>query len=201
MVITRNRLVTSAALVALFALAPRPAQADWLITPFVGANTGGDTVRARPDFGLSAAWMGAGIIGWEFDAGWTPGFFDTGADDKNTLINKSSLATYMVNVILGAPVGGQKGPGARPYLSAGLGAIHTMQQSDLGLVDQSKTDFAWNVGGGAAGFFSDNVGLRGDVRFFQNAKNELKDVALLPDEGRFGFWRITAGVVFRFGGQ
>ena len=66
---------------------------------------------------------------------------------------------------------------------------------------RSNTDFGWNVGGGAMGFFSDHVGIRGDVRFLQSVKNDLKDNALFTNTGRFGFWRVTGGVVFRFRGM
>jgi opacity protein-like surface antigen len=196
---TIRRLVLVGALLAV--MAPAEARADWLLTPFVGANVGGDTVKTQTNFGGSAAWMGKGVIGWEFDAGWAPDFFDTGANTSSTLINKTSVSTYMFNVILGAPVGGQSGMGVRPYASAGIGAIHSKAGSDLGLVDVSNTDFGWNVGGGAMGFFSDHVGIRGDVRFLQSVKNDLKDNALFTNTGRFGFWRVTGGVVFRFRGM
>jgi len=51
------------------------------------------------------------------------------------------------------------------------------------------------------GFFSDHFGVRGDVRFLQSVKNDLKDNALFTNTGRFGFWRVTGGVVFRFRGM
>jgi opacity protein-like surface antigen len=199
MLMTIRRLVLVAALLAV--MAPAEARADWLLTPFVGANVGGDTVKTQTNFGASAAWMGKGVIGGEFDAGWAPDFFDTGANTPSTLINKTSVSTYMFNVILGAPVGGQSGMGVRPYASAGIGAIHSKAGSDLGLVDISNTVLGWNVGGGAMGFFSDHFGVRGDVRFLQSVKNDLKDNALFTDTGRFSFWRVTGGVVFRFHGM
>jgi len=185
----------------LAVMAPAEARADWVLTPFVGANVGGDTVQTQTNFGASAAWMGKGVIGGEFDAGWAPDFFDTGANTSSTLINKTSVSTYMFNVILGAPVGGQSGMGVRPYASAGIGAIHSKAGSDLGLVNISNTDFGWNVGGGAMGFFSDHFGVRGDVRFLQSVKNDLKGNALFTDTGRFSFWRVTGGFVFRFHGM
>ncbi len=60
--------------------APSKASADWLLTPFVGWNFGGsadfltdgdgdfdDEFEQRANFGVSLAWMGAGIIGFEAD--------------------------------------------------------------------------------------------------------------------------------------
>jgi outer membrane protein with beta-barrel domain len=196
-----KQFVTTLAVIGLLGAVPTTARADWLFTPFVGANTGGDTVKSRTNFGISAAWIGRGIIGGEFDAGWAPDFFDTGADAKNTLINDTSLSTYMFNVIVGAPVGGQSGIGIRPYGSAGIGAIHWKVGSNLGLVDVSNTKFGWNLGGGAIGFFSDHVGVRGDARFFQAADNALANNAIITDAGRLHFWRVTGAVVFRFGAE
>ncbi len=193
----RLRRLIFAAAIAL-AMLPGAAQADWLFTPFVGGNLGGDTVETQPNFGISAGWMGAGKIGFEFDAGWAPDFFDTGNEDAAGLVSNSSVGTYMFNVILGAPVGGQ-GAGARPYASAGLGAIMTRVESDLGLIDVKETDFGWNVGGGVMGFFSNSVGFRGDIRYLGNAQNELEDNPFTEDLDRFGFWRLTGGLVLRFG--
>lgn len=174
------------------------ARADWLFTPYVGGNMGGDTVDPRANFGVSAAWMGAGVIGFEFDAAWAPDFFDTGNEDAAGLVSDSSVGTYMFNVVVGVPVGGQDGMGVRPYGSAGIGALQTRVESDLGLVDTSETDFGWNVGGGVMGFVSDNFGLRGDLRYFASTQNSFEDGPLTQDIDRFGFWRLTGGVVFRF---
>jgi opacity protein-like surface antigen len=111
------------------------------------------------------------------------------------------VSTYMFNVILGAPVSGTSGRSVRPYGSAGIGAIHTRVGSDLGLVDVSNTDFGWNAGAGTMGFFSPHVGVQGDVRYFQSLQNDLKDSTVLVDVGRFRFWRVTGGIVIRFGAQ
>ena len=194
----RFRRVIPATLVALL-LIPSVARADWLFTPYIGGNMGGDTIDTQANFGVSAAWMGAGAFGFEFDAGWAPDFFDTGNDDAASLVSDSAVGTYMFNVVVGVPVGGQEGMGVRPYGSAGIGAIQTRVESDLGFVDSDETDFGWNVGGGVMGFFSDNVGLRGDVRYFGSAQNNLEDGPLTEDIERFRFWRLTGGVVLRFG--
>jgi hypothetical protein len=181
-------------------LAPAPAGADWLVTPFAGGNFGGSTVHSQTNFGASAGWMGWGAAGIEFDAGWAPNFFDSGNESLSALISDSSVSTYMFNFIAGVPVGGQAGMGVRPYGSIGAGAIHTRVKSDLGLVDVKNTDAAWNVGGGVMGFMSNHVGLRGDLRYFKHFNNDLADAeAVVGDTSRFGFWRLTGGVVFRFG--
>ena len=194
----RRNTCMSAVFTALL-LWSTPARADWLFTPFIGGNIGGDTVQSQTNFGVSAAFMGAGAIGFEFDASWTPDFFDTGVDAPFQLVTDSRVSTYMFNAIVGAPVGGQSGAGARPYGSVGVGWIQSKVESELGLVDIDSTEFGWNVGGGVMGFFNDNIGARGDVRYFKSMQNDLESVPATMDMGRFGFWRVTGGVVLRWG--
>ena len=99
---------------------------------------------------------------------------------------------------VGAPFGGQTGGGIRPYASGGLGLIKTRIDDPDDLFELNSTDWGLNVGGGVAGFFSDNIGLQGDVRYFRslgdNEPDDEFDLAL----GSFSFWRGTVGLVFRF---
>ena len=168
----------------LVAMLPATATADWLLTPYVGGNMGGDTIESQANFGVSAAWMGAGAFGFEFDAGWVPDFFDTGNDDAAALVSESSIGSYMFNVMVGVPVGGQEGLGLRPYGSGGLGAIQTRVESDLGLVDSDESNLGWNLGGGVMGFLTDKVGLRGDIRYFGSAERDLEDGPLTEEIDR-----------------
>src|SRR5262245_55425332 len=97
----------------LIALMPGRASADWLLTPFGGANFGGNTGDKKFDVGASLAFMGAGVVGAEVDFGFSQDFFDQG---NQKLVSSSHLTTLMGDVIVGIPVGGQRGPGVRPYI-------------------------------------------------------------------------------------
>jgi hypothetical protein len=55
-----------------------------------------------------------------------------------------------------------------------------------------------NIGGGAHVFFTDNVGIRGDLRYFRGLQGGDDD-GLDLDLEDFDFWRGTVGVTFRFG--
>ena len=50
---------------------------------------------------------------------------------------------------------------------------------------------------GIMGFFSDNVGMRGDIRYFRAVNNDDDDSIDLSLDS-FKFWRGTVGVTFRF---
>ena len=187
-----------------------PASADWLLTPYLGltfgksANFGDvgdleDNFEKRMTFGLSAAWMGAGIIGFEADFGSTPNFFQTTGGSANFEFGDSNVTTLMGNVVLAAPIGGTTGKGFRPYGSAGVGLLRTNVSTDGLFDDLSQNELGFNIGGGAHVFFADNIGLRGDVRYFrglQKGDDDGRDLDLKD----FSFWRGTLGVTFRFGG-
>jgi hypothetical protein len=91
------------------------------------------------------------------------------------------------------------GRSVRPYGSGGLSILRSRVDAleDLRI---SNTDFGFNVGAGVMGFFSDTVGLRGDVRYYRNLQDPDEDDEFDVSVGDFDFWRATLGLVFRFGG-
>ncbi|MGE0864485.1 MAG: outer membrane beta-barrel protein [Vicinamibacterales bacterium] len=201
--------------------AARPASADWLFTPYLGVVFGGaantfdindldDEFEQRLNFGGSLAWMGNGIVGFEVDYGVAPNFFQfKGPEDDIELLDfDSSMQTLMANLTLGAPIGGTTGPGIRPYASGGLGLMRSNLSSPTDLFDDLSTnELGVNVGGGVHVFFSDNVGLRGDVRYFRGLQQQDDDDPVEDDDfidedfglEDFDFWRATLGITFRFG--
>jgi opacity protein-like surface antigen len=185
------------------------ASADWLFTPFIGTafSVGadfGDTFDGALEFerrftyGASLGYMGAGVIGFEFDFGYSPNFFETIVDDDDfTFADDSNVTTLMANVIIGIPLGGQTGFGIRPYAVGGVGLLRThVEGAGLFFEDLDSNDFGFNIGGGINLFFTDNVGVRGDVRYFRAFAGE--DDELDFDLSDFDFWRATAGVTFRW---
>lgn len=190
--------MTRAILLALAALvfaAPAPARADWLFTPFVGANFGGDTIDTSAAYGASFGFMGAGIFGLEAEFSYAPNFY------QNEPTFDGNVTSLMGNVIIGAPIGGGGGS-VRPYVSGGLGLLRSRVDDASGFFDNiSNNSLGMNVGGGVMGFFTDHVGLRGDIRYFRSLQDagdnegvDLGDVRL----GKFDFWRGSVGVAFRF---
>jgi hypothetical protein len=146
----RFRHMCAAAVVAICSLAatPRAASADWLLTPFAGVTFGGDTTDGQhATFGGSFAYMGQGAIGFEVDFGYAPEFFS--ADDNGIdLFSDANVTTAMANIIVGIPIGGTSGGGARPYVSGGAGLIRTHISDAEDFFDVSNNDFGVNVGAG-----------------------------------------------------
>lgn len=179
-------------------LAPGTARADWLFTPSIGPSFGGSmNGREALTWGASIGWMGAGVFGWEADFSYTPEFFEA-EDNDIDFFDTDNVTSFMFNGVLGVPIGGQLGPGFRPYAAAGLGLMQIRVEDASQLFDIDSNEFGFNVGGGAIGFFSDHVGLRGDIRYFRQITEADQEDSFDLDLGDLDFWRATAGVTFRW---
>jgi len=182
-----RRHITAA--VFLICVTATTARADWLLTPYLGVTFGGDTPKQQVNYGLSAAFLGNGILGLELDAAVTPNFFE--ADD----VEDSNVSTFMANLMVAAP---SSTPGIRPYASGGVGIIRSKATSVGNFFDLSENSFGVNVGAGVIGQFTDRVGLRGDLRYFRSIQDSEGGDDIDIDFGGFNFWRGTLGVTFRF---
>jgi opacity protein-like surface antigen len=179
---------------------PAQARADWIFTPFIGSNLhqdddtlGVDTKNGTVNFGASLAWMGAGVFGVELDFGYAPNFFE----QENASTFDGNVTTLMGNLIVGIPIGGQTGGGVRPYVSGGVGLIKSRLDDVDDFFDVDESSFGINAGGGLMIFFTDGVGIRGDLRYFRSFNN-IDENDLDLSLGSFDFWRASAGVSFRF---
>ena len=173
----RKLLVASSFVILGVLASPTKASADWLFTPFVGTvfngaadfDDGFDSdfeFERRFTWGASLGFMGAGAIGWEVDFGYSPNFFQTTSDDGFDFASDSNVTTFM-----------------------GVTDVDDF-------FDIDKNSWGFDVGGGLLIFFADNVGIRGDVRYFRSfsADEDELDFDLLD----LDFWRATAGVTFRW---
>ena len=189
--VIKSLILASAAAVVL---APMQARADGFVTPWVGSAFGSNIKNGQTTVGVSAGGMGAGIIGGEADFGWSPSFFGTKSDfGNNTVMN------LMGNLIIGVPIGGQHGAGIRPYVVGGAGLIRSqIDGGTIARVSSSNNMFGWDAGGGVMGYFSDHVGLRGDVRYLRAISDLTTNVSSIDFNGdKLHFWRATVGVTFR----
>lgn len=203
----RKFLLTTVAVTIISGGMPAAASADWLFTPFVGMNWGGaatfgdvgdfgDEFEKRGTYGASLTYVGDGAMGFEIDFGWAPNFFENTAGETDFDFGENNVTTFMANLTLG---GGRSGEGVRPYLTGGAGLIKIRATHAGDLFDVQSTDWGFNLGAGIAGFFSDNAGLRMDLRYFRSLKDDEPgdddlDVALSD----FRFWRGSLGLVIRF---
>jgi hypothetical protein len=175
--------------------APSPAHAEGFVSPWAGVNfsgSDGSGQEGKQAYGINAGYMGGGIIGVEGSFGWAPNFFGD-SDLSNRELD------YMANLIVGIPIGGTRGAGIRPFVTGGLGGIHTQIEAPGN--DYSNTDFGYNLGAGVMGYFSTHIGVRADVRFLRSINSDdnvdLGDGLDDFDLGGFHFWRATFGIVIK----
>jgi opacity protein-like surface antigen len=182
-------------------VSPAAARADGMIVPFLGINFGGksgnelsDAVDSeRFDWGVSLAYMGAGFLGLEADIARSPDFFG------KTDLGGSSVLTATGNLLIGIPIGGQKGVGIRPYALVGLGVIRSKVDAFGDVLSLDNSEAAWDFGGGAMFFFGNHVGLRGDLRYFRTfGKVDFDLIDVLERPRRLDFARASAGLILRF---
>lgn len=191
-----RKILLSSLFLTLIAAVPAAAQTTGgLATPFIGVVTDTPIDENRTVYGGAVGATGR-VLGFEVDFGYAPNFYEV-EDDFGELGSAGSVATVMGNLLIGAPLGK-----VRPYGTVGVG----LMRSNLELFDffdnVSRNDFGINYGGGVMVFFTDNIGVRGDVRQFRSLQNDDVDDNF-PDPGDFDladfkFWRATAGVTFRF---
>jgi opacity protein-like surface antigen len=187
-----RRAIKALVVASVFALlfAPATARAEGYVSPFAGVHFGNDQLEKNFAWGVDAGWMGAGVIGGEIDFGYGPDAFGETVDNH--------VLDVMGNLIIGVPVGGTRGPGIRPYVTGGLGMIQSKISGVGSIPDFDQKDFGFNLGAGAMGFFSDHVGLRGDVRYFRTINSDdSADDDFDFDLGSFDFWRASVGLVIR----
>jgi opacity protein-like surface antigen len=193
-----NRMLVLSVATAACLLTPLPARADGLITPFIGADFGGDAGNCEGvtpcsskqlAYGVGLGFMVGGVVGFEGEFAYAPHFFGEGGARAD-----NHLLTVMANVIAGVPLGP-----VRPYVVGGVGVINTdISQSTVGLYNAyTNNSFAVNFGGGLMILFSTHVGVRGDLRYLRTLQNiEFPQFGF--DNKSLQFGRGSFGVVLRF---
>lgn len=172
----------------------RDAQAQGFISPFIGYNFGGDSgcldlqdcEDKKVNWGVAFGAMG-NVAGFEAEFSYSDDFFG-----KIPGVS-SSLLTLMGNFMIVPRIGP-----IRPYALIGVGLMKTRADfTGFGLLETSNNDFGWDVGGGVMGFFGENVGIRGDIRYFHSFQN-LELLGFTIDGTKLDFGRVSGAVVFKF---
>jgi opacity protein-like surface antigen len=192
---TRSAFATCALtlLLSLASASPAPAQNNF-VSPFIGFDFGGDSgcpeildcEDKNVNWGVGVGSLGS-VFGAEFEFAYMPSFFG------ETPGVSSSVLTLMGNAML-AP---KFGP-VQPYGLAGLGLIKTNTELTLpAFLESSNNHFGWDVGGGLMIFFSQHVGIRGDIRYF-HAFQDLEVLGITLGDTKLDFGRASAAAVFKF---
>ena len=180
------------------------AQADFLITPFVGSAFGGRTTVLDLDFGAasskhwtfgaSAAWLSDRVLGVEGDVATVPGFFQNSRGTD--LVLGSRVTTLTGSIIAALPLSVTR-ESLRPYLIGGLGLMHASGEDLINLNESLPGSWlGLQLGAGAIGLLSQRAGVRFDLR---HSRALSRDLTLRGERtSKLSFWRATVGVTLRY---
>jgi hypothetical protein len=183
---------------------PATARADFFMVPFAGIKFGGSTSIADFELaagekkfvlGIAARWTSNGIVGYEAEFGNIAGYFSNEEIAAITpLVKPGSYVNDLTgSVVLSLPPA-FTGGGLRPYAVIGGGLIHARTEDIIEVVLVRRTVPAINLGIGAVGMFTNNVGVRFDVR-------HLRSLSTDPPTGGVGhhiaYSRFTIGLLLR----
>ena len=182
---------------ALVVLATHDAVAQGFIAPFVGTTLTSPSDRGsstKPGFGVAFGALG-GFAGFETEIAFYPEVVDNTANG----IAKSRVISISGGTLLGPNLGR-----AKPYVAFGAGNLNLNVTGLASVVVPSPESisnnyFTFNAGGGVMGFFTEHVGVRGDLRYFKAFGIKLED---LQNAGiqldKFNFWRASFGLAVKF---
>jgi hypothetical protein len=156
-----------------------------MVTGQIGGIQGGDVRGRGVTPSMSLAILEINGLGAELDIGHARSF-------DSERFAESGVTTVAVNVI-----GMWPHPMYKPYALGGVGVMRVRASVFEGVEVASRTDLAFDAGGGFLVLFNDTVGVRADLRYFRYFQR-FSDVPLL-DNGFFDYWRTSVGVTLSWG--
>ncbi len=188
----------------MLAASATPARAqDIFAVPYAGVKFGGDTSivdlevstgRRKFTMGGSIVMLGSGVLGYEADFGYVPGYFKN--EDSLPLIKPGSYAVDLTAaVIVALPDSVMRG-GLRPYAVLGVGLISAQAADSLEIFLVRRTVPAFKIGVGAqALLLTNNVGIRFDLRHVRSFTGD--DGSLARVGRRISYSRFIIGLLLR----
>ena len=170
--------VASVLLVAL----PRAARADFFVIPFAGMKFGGSTSivdlelaagKKKLVLGVAALKIDNRVIGFEAEFGNIAGYF--GNEElaaERPLVKPGSYVNDLTGSLVFSLPPGATGGGLRPYAVVGGGLIHAETLDYLEVLQVRRTVPAINLGVGAIGLITPNVGVRFDLRHLRSLSSD-----------------------------
>jgi hypothetical protein len=183
--------------ITVLVLTARGSAAQGFISPFIGTTLTAPTEvgsHTKAGWGVDFGALGK-IVGAETEIAWYPEIIDIAAN----AIDKSKVISFSGDMLIGPTMGAVK-----PYFAIGAGNLHLNVTGLSTVVVPNPTEisnnyFTGNLGGGVFVFFTKNLGVRGDLRYFKAYGFDLGDLqgaGLVLDN--FNFWRGSIAFAAKF---
>ena len=191
-----KRFTIIATVVLLLGVAHEGA-AQVFINPFVGTTLSSPSTSgssSKVGFGAALGHVGT-IMGFESEFAYYPEVLENSANN----LAKNKVLTFSGNTLIGPTIGPVK-----VYGAGGFGDLHLNVTSVSSVLNPSPASvstnyFTINAGGGLMVFFTEHLGIRGDLRYYRALGFKVDDVqatGLTLD--RFDFWRASIGLAAKF---
>jgi opacity protein-like surface antigen len=183
---------------AIVGLIPGTASAQWTLRPFAGVNLGAEhdfvdlddaAGRAQPTFGGAAGWESFGALGLEAELATSPKFLK----GASGLIESGRVDTFFANANWRF---GDATARFRPFVTGGIGAARVSLDDVLDAFTSTSNLLAANAGAGIIVAASTRSRVVADVRYIRSQYGDTTPAGL--GEAHVAWWRISAGVSFRF---
>ena len=187
--------------ILLLTALPGSARAEFFIVPFAGMKFGGDTSivdlelaagKKKLALGIAGRFVDEGVLGYEVEFGNVAGYFSSG--EPPAVVKGGSYVNDLTGSLILSLPPGVTGGGLRPYFVIGGGLIHAASEDFADIFIVRRTVAAINFGVGATGMFTNNVGVRFDVRHLRSLTSD-------PPSGGVGhsisYSRFTIGLLLR----
>jgi Outer membrane protein beta-barrel domain len=196
----RSFLASAALAIGSFLLFPSAAHAQAYVAPSLGVVFANPSAQGRADLVVDAGGVPRNApLGAELDVMYAPSFFGNAGP-----LGENSVTTAMVNLIIAGGrsrygLFGRRRSNVRPYVSGGVGLMHEVVTTTSAPVQQiSNNDLGVNLGVGVLAFTHRSFGIRGDVRYFRDLRDNQQGNTTNIDFGSFHFWRASVGVILAF---
>lgn len=165
-------------------------QAEVILTPFAGKAWGGTLDSSRTTYGGSIGFLGGGVFGFEGEFAYVKDFYS--ALQIQDAVSSNRVQSLSGNLMVAIPASS-----VRLYGSGGLSLLRPALVSRTGFVVVDEDKIGFNVGGGLLLFFSQHVGLRGDLRYFRTF-GDVQSGNQAVTLGTLDYWRGIGGLTFKF---
>jgi len=179
-------------LVACAILAPAPARAEVILTPFAGKAFSGTLDSSRTTYGASLGFLGGGVFGFEGEFSYVKDFFGQ-LDVAPDAVTSNNVQSISADVIAAVPA-----RSVRLYASAGVSLLRPALTDRTSTIVLTEDKLGYNAGGGLMIFLSDHVGVRGDLRYFKAFNDLQTGSGLSIGIASLDYWRGTVGLTFKY---
>ena len=169
---------------------------DGFIEPWIGFHFSGGFIDAFTDrdttttksYGVSLGFLQRGLVGGEFELGYSPDYF---SDANSSIVGGNNLLTLTASMMIGPWI-----KGVRPYGVIGGGLARSKIEDFVKFGSDVQNRGVIDYGGGVSIYFAKHIGVRGDVRFLRDFGSHGCESESIVCDVTFG-WGVTDNVYRR----